>query len=86
LLSGVVPRKISPHHRIALINRYLEASVAYLGEKRACFMMRSRLGWFAKGLPGASRFRHSIRRIESQEQARDLIEAFSAALDLDALG
>jgi tRNA-dihydrouridine synthase B len=81
LLSGTVPQKISAGQRIALMHRYLDASVTYLGEKRACLMLRSRLGWFAKGLPGASRFRHSIRRLESHQHARGLIAAFASAVE-----
>ena len=80
LLSARAPRKTADRDRIGLINRYMAASMTYLGEKRACFMLRSRLGWFAKGLPGASRFRHSIRHIESRQQAQELIDAYSATL------
>jgi tRNA-dihydrouridine synthase B len=81
LLAGTVPEKIPTGQRIALMHRYLDASVTYLGEKRACLMLRSRLGWFAKGLPGASRFRHSIRHIESHRHANALITAFASGLE-----
>ncbi len=83
LLSGRAARKIAPRDRIRLINRYVDAAATYLGEKRACFMMRSKLGWFVKGLPGASHFRHSIRHIASRRQARELIDAYGATLDLE---
>ena len=84
LLSGRAARAIVPRDRIRMLNRYMDAAVTYLGEKRACFMMRSKLGWFVKGLPGASQFRHSIRHIASRRQARDLIDAYAATLDLEA--
>ena len=80
LLCGQAPRSVTPRCRLALLSRYLETSVDYLGEKRACAMMRSRLGWFVKGLPKASQFRASIRHIETRRQARELIEAYKAAL------
>ncbi|MEJ2326504.1 MAG: tRNA-dihydrouridine synthase, partial [Chromatiaceae bacterium] len=49
LLAGRPPRQASAEERVALMIRYLDSSVEYLGEKRACFMMRSRLAWLAKG-------------------------------------
>ncbi len=83
LLTGGTVREITPRQRIQLIHRYLDASVAFLGEERACLMMRSRLGWFAKGLPNASQFRHSIRRIESHRHASELIDAFSRSIGVN---
>jgi tRNA-dihydrouridine synthase B len=55
---------------------YLNSSVAYLGEERACKMMRSRLGWFVKGLPGSSHFRGSLTQVFSQEQVLDFIDSY----------
>lgn len=81
LLAGRPPRKIAIHTRISMMKRYLHASVCYFGEKKACFMMRSRLGWFAKGLPGASRFRHTLRHIDSETVANELISDYAATLE-----
>ena len=41
------------------------------------------LGWFAKGLPGASRFRHTLRHIDSEAVANALISDYAATLDND---
>jgi nifR3 family TIM-barrel protein len=81
LLCGRKARPVTHQQKIELLNRYLDASVNHLGEKRACYMMRSRLGWFAKGLPNASRFRHAIRTVESRRQAREQIAVLAASLD-----
>ncbi len=59
--------------RFDLMVRYLEDSVKYLGEELACKMMRSRLGWFVKGLPGCSHFREAIKQITDEETAKKLI-------------
>lgn len=67
--------------RISTMIRYLDASVAYLGEDRACRMMRSRLGWFVKGLPHSSRFRTSIKHIGTRSEALELIEAFRETVE-----
>lgn len=62
--------------RFEVLRRYLDASVDYIGEYAACQMMRSRLCWFVKGLPHASQFRDSIRRISSRKEAHDRIDEF----------
>jgi tRNA-dihydrouridine synthase B len=80
LLTGRPLRQASSRDRIALMTRYLDSSVEFIGEKRACFMMRSRLAWFAKGLPQAGRFRRSIRLVSSHAEARRHIEAYSESL------
>ena len=62
------------------MRRYAVDSVNYLGERPACLMMRSRLGWFVKGLYGCSAFRESIKRLESLEQALQMIDAYEEML------
>ena len=80
LLAGRPARIVSARDRIAMMTRFLESSVLYLGEKKACFMMRSRLAWFAKSLPQASHFRQSIRLVASQVQARQIIDDYAQYL------
>jgi len=74
---------ISLAHRFAVMIKYLENSVKYFGEKHACRMMRSRLGWFVKGLPGSSGFRKSITRISSEHEALSLIKSYIKVLQHD---
>jgi len=66
--------------RFEVMTKYLKSSVEYFGEKRACRMMRSRLGWFAKGLPHSNRFRESIKRIETENEALVLVEDYKNVL------
>lgn len=60
--------------------RFVHATAAYVGEKHAACMMRSRLGWFVKGLPRASRFRESVKHLSSAREAEDRICAYFASL------
>jgi len=62
------------------MTKYLKTSIECFGEKRACRMMRSHLGWFVKGLPHSSRFRESIKRIETENEALSLIGEYKEAL------
>ncbi|RJQ49056.1 MAG: tRNA dihydrouridine synthase DusB [Desulfobacteraceae bacterium] len=59
---------------------YLRATVQHFGELHACRMMRSRLGWFVKGLPRSGKFRESIKRISSETEALERLEEYERSL------
>jgi nifR3 family TIM-barrel protein len=67
-------------HRFAIIKRYLQHSVRYIGEEQACRMMRSRLCWFVKELPHSSQFRRSINHVSSEREALDIIDDYQKSL------
>lgn len=79
-IEGKPARAITIKDRIDMMIRYQKASVAYLGEEKACLILRSRLGWFVKGMPQAGSFRRSIRRLESEEHTLSLIKAYAAKI------
>jgi len=66
--------------RFDLMIRYLQASVKYIGEEPACKMMRSRLGWFTKGMPKSSKFREAIKHLASEKEGVELIKAYQEEL------
>jgi len=66
--------------RFDIMISYLESSIKYFGEKNACYMMRSRLGWFVKGLYGSSKFRESIKQISSKDHAIKLVKEYKEYL------
>jgi nifR3 family TIM-barrel protein len=66
--------------RFEIMIRYLQASVRYIGEEHACRMMRSRLGWFTKGMPKSSKFRESIKHLSSEQEGVELIKAYQDEL------
>ncbi len=82
LERGEPAAQVTLDHRISTMMRYLDASVAYLGEETACRMMRSRLGWFVKGVRNSTRFRASITRVRTRREAAALIEAFRVLHDV----
>ncbi|MFO7666724.1 MAG: tRNA dihydrouridine synthase DusB [Desulfobacterales bacterium] len=73
IMEGRPVKTVSITRRFEAMKKYLEVTVEYLGEKQACFMMRSRLGWFVKGLVSSGRFRESIKQISSENEAEELI-------------
>jgi len=68
-------------HRREIMKRYLSTTVQHFGERHACYMMRSRLAWFVKGLAHNKGFRESIKQVSSEAQAVDLIDAYMDALE-----
>lgn len=80
LAAGQDVPAVSLEQRFDIMLRYLDASVAYLGEKQACYVMRSRLGWFSKGMRHSSKFREAIKRLSSHQEARELIRAYRASI------
>ena len=50
--------------------------VDYFGETPACKMLRGRLSWFVKGMPGCSVFRENLSRITSKDNALTLIKKY----------
>jgi len=65
--------EISLKQKFDAICEYVDHSIDYMGEKRTCRLMRSRLGWFTKGLPNCSQFRNDIRFLETREQTLTLL-------------
>jgi len=73
--------EISLKKKFDAICEYVDHSIEYLGEKRACRLMRSRLGWFMKGLPNSSQFRNDIRFLETREQTLSLLMDYYETLE-----
>lgn len=82
-LEGRSPAPRSRARRFAVMRRYARDSVIYLGEKQACLMLRSRLGWFAKGLPASSHFRESIKHLATLDDALTQIARYEARLQAE---
>jgi len=81
LLKGEGVKPVDTGQRFEMMRQYLSTSVQYLGEKHACYMMRSRLGWFVKGLRFSSSFRESIKQVSTEEEALERIEAYQRRLE-----
>lgn len=67
--------------RFAVMENYVRETVRFLGELQACRVMRSRLGWFVKGMPGSSAFRQSIREVADEARLLEMLAAFRQAVE-----
>lgn len=54
--------------------------VEHFGETTACKMLRGRLPWFVKGMPGCSMFRKHLSGIQTAQQAMASIREFESGL------
>ena len=81
LKDGRAQTEIDLARRFETITRYIRSSINYHGEKQACRMLRSRLGWFVKGMHSSSRFRESIKRITSETEVIDLVRSYRLKLE-----
>lgn len=75
-IKGMPVPEFDVARHFSSMRRYVNACVDYSGENIACRLLRSRLGWLAKGLPASTGFRTSTKMIESRIQAISLIAEY----------
>ena len=68
------------------MQHYLQTAIDYYGETHACRIMRSRLGWFVKGLSHNSQFRESIKQIATKKEATVCIDDYINLLETKRVG
>ena len=66
----------SPEERLNIALRHLELFVELSGERVAVQEMRKHISWYAKGIPGAARFRTIVNMIEGREPLEQLLRDF----------
>jgi tRNA-dihydrouridine synthase B len=74
-------KEISASDIFRKMERLIHLYVNHFGEDTACKMLRGRLPWFVKGLPGCAVFRKKISRIPSKSTARTLIREYEHRLN-----
>ena len=79
-MNGEEPAREGFSQRFDIMTHYFKASVEYIGEEAACRMMRSRLGWFTRGMRNSSKFREAIKHLSSEEEGIELIGAYRNSL------
>ena len=79
-INGQEPAWEDLSQRFDVMTHYFKASMDYIGEEAAWRMMRSRLGWFTRGMRNSSKFRESIKHLSSEEEGIELIGAYRNSL------
>jgi tRNA-dihydrouridine synthase len=79
LMAGREPTVPGLSARLEVIVRYVNYMVDHFGEYRGVRMLRSRIVWFVKGMPGCSTFRNRVTRLTSRDEmiaaVRDYFDA-----------
>jgi tRNA-dihydrouridine synthase len=76
ILRGEEPSPPSPEERLGAALRHLDLFVGMEGERVAVREMRKHVSWYAKGIPGAARFRNMVNLIEGRETLTQLMHDF----------
>jgi tRNA-dihydrouridine synthase B len=76
LASGRPPRCPDPQERCRAALRHLELFCTWHGERVALLEMRKHLCWYAKGVPGAARFRAEVNRMQGLEEMTAAMRTF----------
>jgi tRNA-dihydrouridine synthase B len=75
-LGGDQPTQPSLEERLQTALRHLDLFVELAGEGVAVQEMRKHISWYAKGIPGAARFRTIVNMIEGREPLTQLLHDF----------
>ncbi len=73
-------KKISRHEIFRSMESLICMYVDYFEEGPACKMLRGRLSWFVKAMPGCSEFRKRLASIDSKKAVFALIKEFENSL------
>jgi len=76
ILSGLEPSQPTPCERLAVAMRHLDLFLELADERLAVQEMRKHFSWYAKGIPGAARFRNMVNIIEGIEPLTQLLQEF----------
>jgi tRNA-dihydrouridine synthase B len=82
LITCGIHTVVSPEALFRKMERLIALYVDHFGETAACRMLRGRLSWFVKGMPGCADLRGSLSRISSTNQAVKLIRDYEYRLSL----
>ena len=66
-------RKPDNAERLQLILEHIDRTVAFKGERLAVLQMRTHIGHYIRGLPGATDARKALNTVKSTAEQKDLL-------------
>ncbi len=82
LISRGVSRPVTASDIFRKMEQLIRLYVGHFGEITACRMLRGRLPWFVKGMPGCTDIRKSLAGIAATNEAVDLIRDYEYRISL----
>ena len=73
--------KVTSDQIVDQIREQYDLSLKYKNEKLVVNQMRKHVGWYIKGLPGASNIREKINKLKSKEEIFSLLEEYKNDLE-----
>lgn len=73
--------KVTSDQIIDQIREQYDLSLKYKNEKLVVNQMRKHVGWYIKGLPGASNIREKVNKLKSKEEIFSLLEEYKNDLE-----
>ena len=76
LENGILPKEVSLEEKIEMIKRHINLLKETKDEKRALLEIRSHATWYFKGVPGSSKLRGEICKVQSVDELIKLLDEF----------
>ncbi len=73
--------KVTPDQIVDQIREQYDLSLKYKNEKLVVNQMRKHVGWYIKGLPGASNIRNKVNKLKSKGEIFSLLEEYKNDLE-----
>ena len=80
LNTGHYPKEPGPKTKFEIIKSHYEGLLEHYGVQRGLRIARKHIGWYSKGLPGASSFKAKFNAIENVKVAQNMITEFYAPI------
>ncbi len=74
--KGVLPTEPVPVERIKYLLRHIELKVSECGEYHGVVGMRKNMAWYTKGMPGSTRLRGEIMKIDKYENLVNVLKNY----------
>lgn len=84
LESGVIPAEPTFDEKIEVALEHFDMALEEFGMTHGIYKMRSRFGWYIKGMPGASEIRLRINHSLSVDEIKDIVNSYKESLSTGA--
>ena len=80
LNTGLAPKEPCPKTKFEIIKTHYQSLLEHYGSNRGLRIARKHIGWYSKGLPGASSFKAQFNAVENAKLAQNMITEFYAPI------
>jgi nifR3 family TIM-barrel protein len=74
------PSNLSPEERLDALMKHFDLALSGYGNRHGVLRMRSPIGWYIRGMPGASNIRKELMHVINPDQVRNIIQNYRKRL------